>query len=149
MSVFFDLCPCLWAGLTRAGEGRPWRAFLILLAWILTTPVWAQGALPSGQSVSELDRAVEVQGDGRHWLVLRYVAPRIARDGGDLSYEAVLPDLDALCATSGLQIAAEVGPIDQIVIVLLDQPVERGVSDPGVTQYISAYLPTADGCEWQ
>jgi hypothetical protein len=39
--------------------------------------------------------------------------------------------------------------VAQIVIVLMDQPVERGIPNPDVTQFISAYLPTDAGCIWQ
>lgn len=105
-------------------------------------------AVPSGQDVRLFDQAVEVQVDGSHWLVLRFLAPRIAREGGDLEYEDVIGDLDALCADLGLATAVTVGPVEQIVIVLLDRPVARGVLDPEATQYISAYRPTPTGCEW-
>lgn len=85
--------------------------------------------------------------------MLRYLAPRIARAGGDLGYDDVAADLDALCAGPGLAAAAEAaeagsGP-DQIVVTLMDRPVERGVTDPDATLFIGAYVPGPDGCVWE
>ncbi|MEL6206157.1 MAG: DUF6497 family protein [Pseudomonadota bacterium] len=110
-------------------------------------------ALPSGQEVAPLDMTLEVQTDGQLWLVLRYLSPRIARDAGDLGYDAVAPDLDALCDGPGLAAAAASAvaghPPDQIVVALLDRPLPRGMSDPDATQFIGAYLPGEGGCAWQ
>lgn len=146
-------CPGLRAGLPRAGEGRLRRAVLCLSACIpLHLPgvgAAQPGPLPSGQEVASLDRGLEVQADGARWLVLRYLAPRIAREGGDLDYDAVQGDLDRLCETEGLSFAAEEAAVDQIVIVLLDRPIPRGTADPDVRQFIGAYVPTEAGCEWE
>ncbi|SFC47242.1 DUF6497 family protein [Tropicimonas isoalkanivorans] len=113
-------------------------------------PVAAQEiVLHSGLSVMPLDRIVERQADGRMWLTLRYVTPRIARDGGDMGYEDVATDLDELCNTQGLSAAAEEGGIDEVVIALLDRPVEWGTTDPDATMFIGAYFPDEEGCIWQ
>lgn len=147
----------------RAGEGRLRRAevfcgrvvarallLLTLAAASVPRPVAAQEAvLPSGQTVTFLDAHVELQDDGARWLILRYLAPRIAREGGDLGYDDVSPDLDLLCERDGLPASEAAGAIDQVVIVLLDRPVSRGAPDPAATQFISAYLPAPEGCEWQ
>ncbi|WP_147277251.1 DUF6497 family protein [Rhodovulum sp. 12E13] len=109
-------------------------------------------ALPSGQQVVPLDMALERQGDGQVWLVLRYLAPRIARETGDLGFDDVIADLDALCAGPGLVAAAQAeatGPApDQIVVTLMDRPVPRGATDPGATLFIEAYIPGPEGCTW-
>ncbi|MCU0912762.1 MAG: DUF6497 family protein [Rhodobacteraceae bacterium] len=115
-------------------------AFLLLAA-----PAWAAPELPSGLAVEPFDRAVEVQPGGERWLVLRYLAPGIA----DLGFEAVAGDLDALCQTEGLPAAAADSPIAQVVVVLMDRPVERGVPDPEATQFIGAYLIDTGACEWE
>lgn len=110
-------------------------------------------ALPSGQSVEPLAMALERQQDGQLWLILRYHAPRIAREGGDLAYADVVADLDALCAGPGLAVAraaAAAGtPADQIVVTLMDRPVPRGERDPSATQFLSAYRPGPEGCAWE
>lgn len=149
-----------WAQPPRVGEGRLRRAAMclgsLLRALVLSfglgaaAPALAAGhSLPSGQTVELLDAHIEVQGNGARWLVLRYLAPRIAREGGDLGYDALADDFDRLCDRDGLFGAAEAGDIDQIVIVLLDRAVPRGAADPDATQLISAYLATEAGCVWQ
>jgi hypothetical protein len=101
--------------------------------------------LPSGLAAEPYDRAVEVQPGGERWLVLRYLAPDLAAAG----YEAVVPDLDYLCETEGLAAAGEEGGIAQVVVVLMDRPVQRGIPDPGATQYIGAYFVGEGVCEWE
>lgn len=159
MNALHGHFPGLRARALRAGEGRPWRAewqtriryFVGLFLCGLSGPLMAQTPLPSGQTIIPLDTLIEQQIDGQSWLVLRYLAPRIARGTGDLDYEAVVEDLDLLCQTAGLAAASELGSdvqLDQIVIVLLDRPVERGVPDPDATQFIGAYVPVGDTCSW-
>jgi hypothetical protein len=165
----------LRAGLARAGEGRLRRALpglagrlaagtlgagLLETATLRAGPAAAaDGAaprppaapeMPSGQALAPADMVLERQGDGQVWLVLRYLAPRIAREGGDLGYDAVAGDLDALCEGPGRQAAAAAEPApDQVVIVLMDRPVPRGVPDPEATVFISAYDITPEGCRWR
>lgn len=105
--------------------------------------------LPSGLEVTYLDRIVEEQADGETWLTLRFVSPRIDADAGDLGYDDVAADLDALCEAEGLRAAVEAGGIDQVLIALMDRPVERGAIDAEATMFIGAYLPTEGGCVWQ
>lgn len=152
----------LRAGLVRAGERRPRRALLALGCALWAGPgavaVTAEDealpppapALPSGQEVVPADMALERQGDGQLWLVLRYLAPRIARAGGDLGYDAVAADLDALCEGPARQASEAAGAApDQVVIVLMDRTVPRGVPDPEATLFISAYEVTPEGCRWR
>jgi hypothetical protein len=118
-------------------------ALLAMAAW----PAAAGPELPSGLAVEPFDAAHEVTPDGTSQVVLRYLAPAIA--GGAVPYEAVMADLDALCAAEGIAAAAAAGvPIDEIVIVLMDRPVPRGQPDPEATQYIAAYAPVDGVCEW-
>lgn len=116
---------------------------LALAAW----PSAADPVLPSGLAVEPFDRGYEVTPDGTFQVVLRYLAPALA--GGAIPYEAVVADLDALCAAEGIAAAEAAGRVvDEIVIVLMDRPVPRGQPDPEATQYIAAY-EAADGvCEW-
>ena len=107
--------------------------------------------LPSGQDVTLQDTLLEEQSaTGETWLVLRYLAPRIAREGGDLSYDDVALDLDALCETDGLEaLRLTSADVAQIVIILMDRVVPRGTPDPDATMFISAYEPAESGCIWQ
>ncbi|MEL6521411.1 MAG: DUF6497 family protein [Pseudomonadota bacterium] len=125
-----------------------WGLGLILIT--LGNPLWAQD-LPSGQTVTLVESLLENQGETNEtWLVLRYLAPRIARDGGDLTYDQVAPDLDQLCNTDGLEaLRLTSADVAQIVVVLMDRDVPRGTPDPAATMFISAYLPDEKGCIWQ
>ncbi|WP_068113797.1 DUF6497 family protein [Tropicimonas marinistellae] len=105
--------------------------------------------LPSGLTVTYLDRIVERQATGETWLTLRFVTPRIDRRSGDLGYEDVALDLDRLCDSEGLNAVAETGAVDQVMIALMDRALERGATDPDATMFIGAYLPTTEGCVWQ
>jgi hypothetical protein len=128
-------------------------------ALVLGAPLWAQeappspDALPSGQSVLAHDMTFERQADGELWLVLRYIAPRIAREGGDLDYDDIAADLDALCAAAAPHVAVWSGGRDavpdQIMVSLMDRPVPRGVADPDARIFIAAYGLEADGCVWR
>ncbi|SDK10106.1 hypothetical protein SAMN04488026_103112 [Aliiruegeria lutimaris] len=104
---------------------------------------------PSGLSVEFLDRIVETQADGETWLTLRFVTPRIGDDEGELGYDQVADDIDALCDIEGVKAATETGKVDQLMIALMDRAVQRGEHDPEATMFIGAYLLTEGGCVWQ
>ena len=133
------------------------RAALLTVA--LAAPAGAQeappvpAALPSGQNLTGHDTALERQADGQMLLVLRYLAPRIAREGGDLGYDDVAGDLDVLCEAPGRALAAQAAAQgtapDQIVIALMDRPVPRGTADPNATVFMAAYGVGPEGCEWR
>ncbi|MFY0635920.1 MAG: hypothetical protein JXQ91_19075 [Vannielia sp.] len=110
--------------------------------------------LPEGWAVFHdalVERHLGIRdGEDERWLVMRYLAPQIARQGGTLGYEDVAAEMDALCNGEALATAkAHESPIDQIVIALMDRVVERGQPDPEATQFIASYLVTEAGCEWQ
>ena len=104
---------------------------------------------PSGLKVEYLDRIVETQAGGETWLTLRFVSPQIGTDEGELGYEQVAGDIDALCNLEGVKAAAETGQVDQLMITLMDRKVQRGVHDPEATMFIGAYQLTDGGCVWQ
>lgn len=137
----------------RAGEGRPRRGALILGLLFFASPACA-AELPEDWAAFH-DAVVEVhvgrtEGAEERWLVMRYLAPQIARDGGSLGYEDVAEEMDALCNGEGLSTAlAHESPVDQIVITLMDRVVERGQPDPEATQFIASYDVTEAGCEWR
>ncbi|SNT19335.1 DUF6497 family protein [Tropicimonas sediminicola] len=106
-------------------------------------------SLPSGLVVSFHDRIVEVQSDGETWLTLRYISPRIGAEDGEVGYDEISADLDALCETQGRAEAAEAGAVQQVNITLMDRAIERGTFDPEATMFIGAYLLTDMGCVWQ
>lgn len=93
-------------------------------------------AVPSGHRVVAHDAHLEQQGADTV-LILRYLAPWISQQQ---DYTIAGPDMDHLCATDGVnraQMAQQ--PIDQIVITLMDHPIDRGVTDPRIVQFFGAY----------
>lgn len=126
-----------------------------LAAGLAPTP-----SVPSGQTVTLHDVLLEDQGDTRQ-VVLRYLAPAIARASRTVDFDLAEPDMDALCATSGLAAAANAADIlrqgdaadqaevNRILITLMDRPVERGVADPSVSQFNNLYRSEDGRCIWE
>ncbi len=118
-------------------------------AVLVAFAAWTAAAapLPSGLEAEVYDAGIEVQPDGARWYVMRYLAPEI----GGIGYEAVVADLQHLCETEGLAALQPGNPgedAEEIVVILMDRPVPRGTPDADATQFIGAYLPTDEGCEW-
>jgi len=111
-------------------------------------------AVPSGQLVIPYEALWEDHAEAgmpqETWLVLRFLAPDIARDKGKIRFADAAPDLDSLCKDVGLPLAALTGGgVDQILVVLLDQPLARGAHNPAVTKFMSAYRIKTGRCEWE
>jgi len=84
------------------------------------------------------------------WLVLRFLAPGIARAKGKIKVVDAAPDMDALCKDVGLPLVRLTGGgVDQVLVVLMDQPVPRGTRRPDVTKFMSAYRVVKGTCEWE
>ena len=107
---------------------------------LLAAPAAAQDVPPSGQPLVLWEIVWErVAGSGAQ-AVLRFIAPGIARDGGTVDAEAALADLDWLCATHGVPVAAlPAARSDKVVITLMDRAVPRGTTDAAATQYFGLY----------
>lgn len=148
------LMPSVRVRSLHAGEGRPWRGVQIMALLLFSTPALAAGDLPEDWATFhdarvELHSGLTEEQDER-WLVMRYIAPQIARQGGTLGYEDVSMGMDAICDGPGLAaVRAHESPVDQIVITVMDRVVERGQPSPEATQFISTYAVTEAGCEWQ
>jgi len=130
-------------------------AMLIVLA---TTPISASAAkllaVPSGQVLVPYEALWE---DRLHngetaetWLILRFLAPDIARKGGRITFDDAEADLGFLCETVGIPLARSTGGgVDQIVVTLLDRPLPRGERNPDVTQFGNAYRIVDNACQWE
>ena len=119
---------------------------LAAIALLAATPAAAQG-LPSGQALVLWEVVWErVEGAGTQ-AVLRFIAPGVARDGGGVDAEAAMADLDWLCATHGVPVAAlPMARSDSVVVTLMDRPVPRGATDPAATQYFGTYAVEGGEC---
>ena len=110
-------------------------------------PAAAQG-VPSGQAVVLWQVLWErVDGQGTQ-AILRFIAPAVAREGGSVDYDRARDDMDWLCETHGLPVAAlPYARSDSIVVTLMDRPVPRGATDPEATQYFGLYRVENGTCE--
>jgi len=127
---------------------------LPVLLLMLPAITRAQGDLvpvPSGQPVTRLDILFEDHPEaGENWLVLRFLAPQIARDLDQIDYVRAAPDMDFLCHEIGLPVAAEfTGQIDLILVALLDRKLSRGTADAAATQFMSSYRLVDGACIWE
>ena len=103
--------------------------------------------VPSGQAVILQDVFWE-EGDDLI-LRVRFLAPQIARDGGDVDYDTAAKDMLHLCESFVLpQVAESVDKPDQIIISLSDIEVPFGEADPDATQFFEAYRIQDGACIW-
>lgn len=112
----------------------------------------AQGAdpidLPSGRSVIWADTVNDAQGPDGLTFRFRFLAPWIA--GGALDFDPVAVDMEHLCQTFAVPRIAITGPQpSEVVIVLMDRPVDFGVADPEATQFFEAYSLQDGTCIWE
>ena len=124
---------------------------LCLAAVFVAGPVVAETVeVPSGQSVEFVERLIEADNfDGMTWR-FRFVAPQIARDGGTVSLETAIADMDALCAGFVLRRFNTNGVLPkQVIISLADRRTDYGVAAPGVTQFFEAYAVDNGTCIWK
>lgn len=119
-------------------------AFLTILA----APVTAQ-EVPSGQTLALHEVLVDAV-ESESWLRFRFVAPQIAREGGDVSYAQAEADFAHLCETVARPYMREYDlGADVIVVTLMDRPVPFGQSDAAATQFIEAFRIADDACIWE
>lgn len=105
----------------------------------LAMPASADLVVPSGQALRVHDILWEDQA-GQSTLVVRTLAPEIARGGPALSYDTVEADFDAICAAVALPVRALVGSqASHIIVVMMDRPVARGIPDTQATQFIAEF----------
>lgn len=107
--------------------------------------------VPSGQEVTFLDVIEGEEGPVGSAIRFRFIAPRIARDNGDVEFMQAEGDMAVLCQDYVLPHMIETG-VDlpaQIIIVLSDRIVEYGLADPDATQFFEAYRPEDGMCIWE
>ena len=122
------------------------RLWLAVASIAVGGPVAADG-LPSGKPIVMWEIVWErVEGAGTQ-AVLRFIEPAIARDGGTVDAQAAALDMDWLCATHGLPVAAlPTARSGTLVINLMDRAVPRGTTDPEATQYFGIYAIVDGKC---
>ncbi len=101
-------------------------------------------AVPSGQAVQFVERIDN--GDIVHF---RFLAPRIAREGGTVDAEAADADMQALCDGFALPALKGAPMPARIVIALSDRKTEFGVPTPEATQLFAPFRVEAGACIWE
>jgi len=104
--------------------------------------------MPSGQPLKHLETLYEEQ-EGKKVLILRYLAPQIARNGGLIDAETAEGDMDYICRSTGLRLAKLDKNAEEIIVTLIDQPLERGARNPAVTQFIKVFSIKDNTCIWE
>lgn len=106
--------------------------------------------VPSGQEVTFQDTIWDEPGPAGLAVRFRFIAPRIARNKGDIEFLKAEEDMVHLCETYALPRLAEAGEMPaQVIITLSDRPVTFGLSDPEATQFFEAYRPDDGACVWE
>jgi len=128
---------------------RSWMAFAAFLTGaVMAAPVCAAG-VPSGQSIT-LHEVLVDNVSGEEWLRFRFIAPAIAREGGEISFDQAGEDMAHLCQSVTLPYLDEfaLSP-DLIVISLADQETEFGAINPDATQFFEAFRVENETCIWE
>jgi Family of unknown function (DUF6497) len=107
-------------------------------------------AVPSGQLVTLQDVVWNAPGPDGLTLRFRFVAPAIAREGGNVDFDMAMADMLHLCQSYALPRVSSTGPQpSQIVISLSDVAVPFGEAAPEATQYFEAYAIREGLCIWE
>lgn len=136
----------------RASAGRLRRVgvfFIALTVMAAHTKAEQVVPVPSGQLVV-LNEVLVDDTPGETWVRFRFVAPQIARDGGDISYDRAIEDIDDLCRNLVLPYLSiySLAP-KRVVISLSDRDVPFGAADTAATQFFEAYRPEKADCIWE
>jgi hypothetical protein len=105
--------------------------------------------VPSGQPLTLYEQLVIAP--ERRILYLGMLAPLL---GGDtpIRFDRASLDLDAICGLLGLPLAhqATIGgdAIDEVVVRLMERPIDYGTTDLEAAQYVNAYDISSGTCEW-
>lgn len=134
---------------TAAPGGGALRGFRgCVLACLLATPALAYD-VPSGQPVDLHEVLIDDVGN-QTLLRFRFLAPKIARDTGDISYGEAGPDMEHLCETVALPYSRDFELEGEVVVIsLADRVVEFGTADPEATQFFDAFRIDGDACIWE
>lgn len=131
-------------------RGGCWGAFAAAL--VLSGPGAAQTApvdVPSGQPVT-LNEVLLDETPGTLWVRFRFVAPRIGKDAGQITFDVAAIDMDHLCDAVAIPyLDNRAITAERVVVSMSDRAVEFGASDPDATQFFGAYRLENARCIWE
>lgn len=105
--------------------------------------------VPSGQPV-HLSNVLLDENPGELWVRFRFIAPKIGKTVGRISYDVTANDMDHLCETLAIPYVKqhELSPA-RVVISFSDRAVKFGDAAPDVTQFFEAYRLEDTRCIWE
>ncbi|MEX0286718.1 MAG: DUF6497 family protein [Paracoccaceae bacterium] len=124
--------------------------YALAISTAVACPAWAETVkVPSGIEVT-LQEVLQDTMMEDLWLRFRYVAPRIGKDAGSVTYDVALLDIDWLCEQQAVPYIQhyELDP-HRVVVSMADRELEFGTSDPDATQFFGAYRLEKDRCIWE
>ncbi len=96
--------------------------------------------VPSGQGVTLHDVIVDAPSPDAAIYRFRYLAPAIARDGGTVTFDASIDDMQHLCDTYALpRLTAPLPAKLEVIISFADMAVPFGETNPEATQFFVAF----------
>ncbi len=106
--------------------------------------------VPSGQELRLQDVIIDAHGPNGAALRFRFLAPQIAREGGNIVAETATTDMRALCDSFVLPRLAELdGDAPQIILSMSDVAVPFGEAAPEATQFFEAFSIKDGVCIWE
>jgi hypothetical protein len=106
-------------------------------------------SVPSGQELELYEVLIDEVGP-ETWVRFRFLAPMIGQGADEKSFADVEGDFEHICTALALPYLDEYAlTADAVVVTMLSRPVEFGVSDPEVTQYVEVFRVSAGLCIWE
>lgn len=129
--------------MSRAG------AYLLVGALAGSSAVAGEIEVPSGILVTRQEILHDML-MGELWLRFRYVAPRIGKDAGAVTFDVAAIDIDYLCDQDAVPhvLANDLDPA-RIVVSMADRVLEFGATDLDATQFFGAYRLENERCIWE
>lgn len=96
--------------------------------------------VPSGQAVTLHEVIVDQPSADMAIYRFRYLTPAIAREGGTMSFEASIADMQHLCDSYAMQQIMPPMPMaTQVIIAFSDVALPFGETNPDATQFFMAF----------
>ena len=106
-------------------------------------------SVPSGQELELYEVLIDEVGP-ETWARFRFLAPMIGQGADEKSFADVEGDFEHICTALALPYLDEYAlTADAVVVTMLSRPVEFGVSDPEVTQYVEVFRVSSGFCIWE
>ena len=123
--------------------------YLLSSALAASSAVAEDIEVPSGISVTRQEILHDML-MGELWLRFRYVAPRIGKEAGSVTFDVAVIDIDYLCDEDAVPhvLANDLAPA-RIVVSMADRVMDFGATDPNATQFFGAYRLENQRCIWE